>query len=415
MIHSNPLIHRALLLPALLVTVILTLASCRSDSDVPDEPAPSPNHHTVLMYMPWSGDRNDLTRFFWTNISDMQQAYRQSGPADTQVIVFIQTSGTEGYMFNLSDYQGHTDAALATYQHYTGIRQTTAAGISQILGAMRAMAPADSSYAMTIGCHGLGWIPTANKSNRSSAMAAPAFRPHWDHEWHGGPVTRYFGGTSTAYQTDISTLAEAIANMGMEMEYILFDDCYMSSVEVAYDLRHVARHIIACPTEVMGDGMPYARLGRYLLGRPDYAQVVQQFYEYYSMAADPYGTIGVTDCAQIDSLARLMKVIHGRYSSADVQEADLQRMDGYTPVVFYDLGDYVAHQVTDTVLLRQFEAQLEKVVPYKAHTPCFPSDNGWTITKYPISAYSGITTSEPSRNAMATSSYTSTTWYRDTH
>ena len=42
----------------------------------------------------------------------------------------------------------------------------------------------------------------------------------------------------------ISTLADAISDAGLEMEFILFDDCYMSSVEVAYDLRHVTGHII---------------------------------------------------------------------------------------------------------------------------------------------------------------------------
>lgn len=44
------------------------------------------------------------------------------------------------------------------------------------------------------------------------------------------------------------------------MEYILFDDCYMSSLEAAYDLRHVTRHLIACPTEIMAYGMPYSHI-----------------------------------------------------------------------------------------------------------------------------------------------------------
>lgn len=49
------------------------------------------------------------------------------------------------------------------------------------------------------------------------------------------------------------------------MEYILFDDCYMSSLEVAYELRHVTNYMIACPTEVMVFGMPYSTIGKYLL------------------------------------------------------------------------------------------------------------------------------------------------------
>ena len=50
------------------------------------------------------------------------------------------------------------------------------------------------------------------------------------------------------------------------MEYILFDDYYMSSLEVApmgYVMQSTIR--IACPTEVMVFGMPYSTIGKYLL------------------------------------------------------------------------------------------------------------------------------------------------------
>ena len=54
---------------------------------------------------------------------------------------------------------------------------------------------------------------------------------HWEYE--NVPMTRYFGGLNAQYQTDITTLAKGISNAVLKMEYILFDDCYMSSIEVA--------------------------------------------------------------------------------------------------------------------------------------------------------------------------------------
>lgn len=45
------------------------------------------------------------------------------------------------------------------------------------------------------------------------------------------------------------------------MEYILFDDCYMSSVEVAYELKEATRFLIASTSEMMAYGMPYATVG----------------------------------------------------------------------------------------------------------------------------------------------------------
>ena len=47
--------------------------------------------------------------------------------------------------------------------------------------------------------------------------------------------------------------------------------------------------------------------------------------------------------------------------------SDVQRMDGYNPPLFYNLGDYIAHLCADQNLLDAFNRQLELTVPYKAH------------------------------------------------
>ena len=99
---------------------------------------------------------------------------------------------------------------------------------------------------MTIGCHGMGWVPV----NSTRARAVSTYKYHW--ESPDGPMTRFLEASSSAYQTDITTLAEGIERAGMYMEYILFDDCYMATVEVAYDLRHVTGHLIASTCEMTG-------------------------------------------------------------------------------------------------------------------------------------------------------------------
>lgn len=74
-------------------------------------------------------------------------------------------------------------------------------------------------------------------------------------------MTRYFGELTREFQTDVSTLARVITGAGIKMEYILFDDCYMSSVEVAYELKEATRFLIASTSEMMAYGMPYATVG----------------------------------------------------------------------------------------------------------------------------------------------------------
>ncbi len=411
-----------LLLSLAILLLPFALASCH-DSGGDGESAPTVTNHTLLMYMPWSGDTNDLTRYFWQNISDMKKAYTNSGAKDIQVVTFICTSGTDGYLFSIDDYCGHDSTSLASYRHVSSPQFTTSDGIASILSLMMSMAPA-KNYSMTIGCHGMGWLPApAATTVRKAAGSAEVFVPHWQNTVPGGPVTRYFGGTSSKYQTSTTTLAEAIGLTGVTMDFILFDDCYMSSIEAAYDLRHVAGHIIACPTEVMGDGMPYASIGRYLLGTPDYNAVCQGFVSHYSSSSYPYGTIGVTDCNELDSLATVMREINSVDTFTIADLTSLQRMDGYTPVIFYDFGSYVSNLCGDSTLLVKFNAQLARTVPYKGHTGWFPTMFNapgsvpvtYGLYKLKVNDYSGITTSEPSINSQAVSNYKSTAWYKATH
>lgn len=384
----------------MLVAVALTgLSSCDDDED---EPVVKPEQRTLFMYYPWS---TNLTEAFKINISDIEEAISKDGLDNERVIVFISTSSSEAEMFEITCKDGEcTRTELKTYENPPF---TTVAGLSGILSDMKTFAPADT-YSMIIGSHGMGWVPVEAKN--MAMHRQPAFVPHYSVD-NGMPMTRYFGGITSDSQTDISTLADALTSTGITMDFILFDDCYMSSVEVAYDLRHVTGHIIACPTEIMAYGMPYAEIGASLLGEPDYKAIADGFYEFYSNYDYPYGTLGITDCSQLDALAEIMKLINSRYEFDPSQLAYLQRMDGYTPVLFYDFGDYVEHLCPDEALLAEFKDRLARAVPYAVHTRQYYSAFCGAVDIY---TYSGITTSEPSTNSLA-ADVVYTNWYKATH
>jgi len=384
------------LLPILLVIGLSFLTSCQKEA-LP----PADNERTLFMYLPWS---TNLTSYFYQNIADMEEAIARRGLDRERVLVFLSTSATEAELFEITVNNG--TCTRRTVKEYTRPAFTTEAGLTDILNDMKWAAPA-KSYSLIVGCHGMGWLPVEPQQARASTK----FSYHW--EYTHTPLTRFFGGLTAEYQTEITTLSRSLAQCGLQMEYILFDDCYMSSLEVAYELRHVTRHLIACPTEIMAYGMPYARIGEYLLAEnPDYGAICQAFHRFYSSYTYPYGTIAVTDCSRLDDLVLLMKDLHSRHSLDSSQTASLQRMDGYSPVIFYDFGDYVrALCGNDAAQLAQVEALLEQVVPYKAHTEKF-----FTASLGPLSIthYSGITTSAPSLSSKART-YPQTSWYRATH
>lgn len=382
----------------LLLATSLLLSACTSD-----DPAPMPGEteHTVLMYLPWG---SNLLPYFKKNIRDFESVIAKNVLRNERVVVFLSETPTEAVMFELKYSKNGT--VRDTLREYRNPAFTTAAGITSILNDMETFAPA-KKYAMIIGCHGTGWIPVSSGMTRSGRE-----KFHWEYE--GVPQTRFFGGFETENRTDITTLAQGIGNAGLKMEYILFDDCYMSSIETAYDLKEVTHYLIGCPTEIMIEGMPYAEIGSHLIGDINYQGIVDGFLNYYQDYSTSCGTIAVTDCSQLDGLAAVMKEINTEYRFDSSLSDAVQRMDGYSPVLFYDLGDYVAKLCPDEDLLARFNAQLELAVPsrYRKHTEYYYTMILGRMIK--INAYSGTTTSDPSTNRYAATK-NETGWYRATH
>ncbi|MDO4161206.1 MAG: clostripain-related cysteine peptidase, partial [Prevotellaceae bacterium] len=273
------------------------------------------------------------------------------------------------------------------------------------------VAPAHN-YSMLIGSHGMGWVPIGtNVYTRSASIKNIKDK----HENSDKPITRYFGSSNDKdYMIDIQTLAEGISAVGIKMKYIVYDACYMSNIETVYDLKDVTEYFIASTSEIMGEGMPYNKIGINLLYN-DYENIVNNFYSYYSTYSTPCGTIGVTDCSEVENTVTLMKEINSLYPSGLSSTADIQVLDGFNSPVFYDFGNYIDSLCTDETLRAQFDEQLEKLVPYKAATETYYYNNYDGNGQKQINAFSGITVSDPTTNSSVVSAKTQTNWYKATH
>lgn len=399
------------------LTVLLVFTSCHREDPTPD-PTPQPPteaENTIFVYMPWSGSPGSLYPFFQKNLTDIKQAVEsQGGLGDKHLIVFISDSPSKGSLINVKYQQGRcVDDTVAVFNNTLASQQLNSANwITTVLKRVQAYAPA-RSYSMIVGCHGMGWIP--GNSGTRSRYTTSAFRRR---DVERLPLTRWFGGDT--YKTDISTFDKGIEQSGIgKMQYILFDDCYMSTIEVAYELRHSAKHIIACPTEIMAHGMPYDLLWTELSkSSPDYGSICDTFYNFYISYSYPYGTIGVIDCSQIDGMIDIMKSINHSGNLVSVSEDDVQIMDGYQPAMFFDMGDYVRKIAkNETALLARFERQLSLLVPYKRNTPSFFTEvrNPGVGDVLPINTYSGITISDLSSNTMVKKVLAHSPYYKATH
>ena len=407
------------------LAAFILFASC---SDEDPDPAPQPpviETNTIFVYMPWSGSTKKdpgLYSFFLTNIQDIKSAIvNQGGLGNNKLMIFISTKVDKGALINVQYKNGSCiDDTVAIYDNtQPGLRLNTAEWITTLLKRVKQEAPANH-YSMIVGCHGMGWIP-AKPSTRINRPAASLFGLN-QNAGKAGPPTRWLGGN--AYQTNISDFDKGIEDSGIgKFQYILFDDCNMTGIEVAYELRNATNHIIGSPTEIMAYGMPYKFLWSELSKvNPDYHSICTNFINFYSNykyegTPYPYGTISVIDCSQVEGMVDIMKEINASTSLSTITESNIQSMDGYTPSIFYDMGDYVRKLAqNEPLLLAKFNSQLDRLVPEKRHTDAYYTSlrtAGFNII--PIQSYSGITISDPSTNQTVTNSLGSNRYYQTTH
>ena len=408
------------------LVMLVVFASCSSED--PD-PIPQPGaevENTIFVYMPWSGvsdTDSGLYSYFLTNIQDIKSAIvNQGGLGNKRLMIFISTKVNKGALINVQYKNGScVDDTVAIYNNkLAGLKLNSAEWITTLLKRVKQEAPA-KHYSMIVGCHGMGWIP-AKPSTRINRSVASPFGLN-KNAGKAGPPTRWLGGD--AYQTNISEFDKGIEDSGIgKFQYILFDDCNMTGIEVAYELRDATHYIVGCPTEIMADGMPYNLLwGELSKVNPDYHRICNDFINFYSNytyngSFYPYGTISVIDCSQVEGMVNLMKEVNTSSSLSPFVESNLQSMDGYNPTKFYDMGDYVRTILhNDPLLLARFNQQLNLLVPEKGNTSSYYTTFDKDVFGHvvPIHTYSGITISDPSSNPEVTRSLNKNLYYKATH
>ena len=437
----------------IIATLFIVVGVSCSNGDSPDGPdVPiTPVGQTVFMFFPWS---NSLLSDFRRTVEDMQTVVAQRSMKDERIVVFMATSEREAVLFELKKQNGR--CLTDTLRRYSDRPFTSRQWLTSLFSEVMTLAPA-SRYGMVVGCHGLAWVPVQGQRNAPKRLGSQEKIDEEDNlykeeridkeglykeeridkegepndlmhfEVQGPVTTRFIGGTYPETQIETTDLADAMADAGLHTEYILFDACYMSSVEVAYELKDVTHYLIASPTEVISYGFPYITMGKHLLGTPNYKDIVDSFISFYSSYNLPYGTVAVTDCTQLDALAAIAQQINaaaaeptnaasgGKLNTARSGKNvpnGVQIMDGYSPTLFYDLGHLMSLKDAGTVLTAAFAEQLDKTVPYKGHTGQY-----FTALKdepVDIKHYSGLNTSQGSLNHMA-DRLSETAWYKATN
>lgn len=353
----------------LLSFIIIFQCGCVRE-ETEHSPAETPvADRTLVVYL--AGD-NNLWQYMDRNIAGIREGMQSEKiSGNTKVVVYYDTPydvprlwefGT-GSETLLKEYPEHNSASGAT--------------LREVVEDMVRLSPA-RRYGLVLGSHGTAWIPSSAIGHLTRTFSDNTG------EW---PETRFFGEdvsvTPTGYM-DLDELANALPNR--TFDYILFDACYMGSVEVAYALKDKTDYIISSPAEEVADGYPYARVLPALLAHtPDLVSVCDGFYEYYATHEDERYHSATVSLVRTAGLCRLYQAVSDLSKTAMEAEPDvfakmdirdIQHYDRYKRPFLFDLKETMDRVAEKNLISAQqklrFESALDATVLYEAHTPyCF--------------------------------------------
>lgn len=360
------------------VILFFFLVSCEKDNVEPQKT------RTLMVYL--AGD-NNLSGHMQKNISSMMSAWKKSYNANIVIYFDAPNAAPELYTFRFKGKEVEKQV-LKTYEEMDSADPEV---LKKILNEMQDLYPSDS-YGLILGSHASGWIPSGGfgRSNRM-LYAEPV-------------LTRSFGTDYTGpSQMDTRDMAKAIPFNKENLEFILFDACLMSSIEVLYDLRDKAKYVIASPAELPAPGFPYNRVMPYFWEKgtnleKDLVKVCDEFWDYYNTynATNRFGTIALI---KMDGMEHLFDLTREILQGKKDYVADIYQKAVYCyPMVeyskydrFFDLGEYMKYMTEGREgLYKEYRDFLDnQVVIYKNVT------NPFYYISIPEEKFSGIATYIP--------------------
>lgn len=335
-----------------------------------DNPLPETSDTTVLVYMLAN---NSLSSYATNNIADMKTAATAANLKGGHFLIYyVGRSGLPKLIELKEDSKG--TVIEHTVKEYDVTNSADPEVMSEVISDMKSNCPA-KNYGLILWSHGTSWLPSDYRSH-----------------------LRSFGQDGENWM-EIDELAKGIPNN--LFNFILFDACYMSSIECVYELKDKADYIMGSPTETMATGWPYPAIIPYFYkqSEPDLESVAKIFYDTYNDKSGDWrtATVSVVKTSELQALTDITKDILSSKSDAEIFATDRSKMQRLeflygSPGLLYDFDDYIK-QLATADQYSAFKKALNKAITYEAHTPtAYFSALGYS---YAIDVCSGLTVYVP--------------------
>ena len=351
-----------------LLSFLFVFISCTDETNEIPEPTPNSSDITILAYLVAN---NNLDGMLLDNIVSMYDGLAEmKQPAtllvywdgktqfgenkQTHLILRYETDGKGKINGNKALTTSNTSKEILTeaeiVKEYPTQLSTSKQVMSSVLKDMVALSSTEK-LGLIFGSHGSSWLNTIFTS-------------------------RSFGqdGSGSDNTILLTEMTEAISSVNKKFEFILWDACYMGSVEVCHEFKDICKYQIVSAMEVPAYGFPYSTFMNYLYqGTVDaYKLVCQEYIDYYKYIVEngsgsAWGTVALIDSKEVGTLTQEIKneiTLH----KADLSDYDPNVLQEYGrnggPYISYDLGHFIK-DLNDGVIPTSFDAQLQKTIIYK--------------------------------------------------
>lgn len=322
------ILRTSLIIIISLLTVLC--AGCKHSKNEPEpEPQPvNPDGVTIV----YAINKSSLSGNFMQDTAEMKAAMVNVDMSRQRLLVYLTESTSKTGLYELQQIGKKKVLAWRKVKEYDRQQTSTApAVIKRVIADALSVYP-DAEHSLIFWGHGTAWTPgfSGHETRNGGLAEVPA------QYGYGGE----YGKGNEWQWAEITDIADAIPDGAFRT--IWFDCCYMSSIEVAYQLRNKTKMYVAYPTEVWDEGLNYNDVLPYIMRKnQDLTRAAAEFYSYYNDKSDAV-TVSVMDMSKIEAVAEATRALMQQYPDnldkvrgvSDYRRKSIHNPDGYG---YYDM------------------------------------------------------------------------------
>lgn len=388
------------ILMSMLIGLSFVFNACGGDDkDEPVPPVVKQPQRTVLAYIVAD---NSLSSFAYDDVDEMLQGMKSIDTDINNLLVYVDDNATPVLFRLKKGKDGLVEKEIL--REYEEQQSTNPQVMKEVCRKAYTDYPA-KSYGLIYWSHGEGWKPMPLTSS-----------------------TRWIGQDKSGGETDYTNIDELkeVLTIVPHLDFLLFDACFMMSVETAYALRDEADYIIASPTEIPGPGAPYDTMVPAMFKQGNTAvDIAKAYYNTYETLyndgkgnSDSHWTAGVSiGVLKTSALSALAQATGNALSNAidkelsalkgEIFDYDQRPQSSSSRIGYYDMAQIIQSLTTGTDWTNWEKAYGDAMVYYQTTPKNFSSYSGM----FSMEGTCGLSHYLPTGNTSLNTAYAQTEWY----